>query len=741
MHTSSSRAARSRATLRIASAVAAALSLLPLSAAAQTPATPDPDPAATSGARSTSPFDVTVRERRPTTAASSMVVRSRDFDLRPITSPGEILRVVPGLVTAQHAGGGKADQILIRGFDADHGTDFASFFDGIPVNMRSHAHGQGYADLHFVIPETVERVEVFKGPYFAEFGDFATAGAANLVPRTRLDESYAKFEIGEFNTTRYLMMASPRTGAFSPEGPGSALIAFEAHNTDGPFDSPQNMKRYLGYVSVGWDLTESQRLSGSMSFYNATWNASGQIPERAVDSGLIDRFGFIDDSEGGDTGRWDFLLRHVWAPSAEEKLQTTLWASRYDLDLYSNFTFYQNSFAEFGDYRQTDGIIQQDTRWLYGGEMVYRRAFEAGLPMAISAGVQTRTDDAHVRLGNQNLRQPLGTTADSDVHQTSAALFVQDEIFLAPWARAVLGARGEWFWYAVDDRLGGDDQPEGRKSDGILLPKANLILSPFREDGLMPVAFGPLRDSEFYFNYGVGYHSNDARDVLCNQPPGAPGDTCQDTSTTLPKAAGYELGWRTSLLDRVDLAISYFWLNLEQELVFVGDEGTTEIRPRSRRQGVELETRVRLLDWLFYDLDVAYTGSEFAQADLPHIAQAPRFTMVTGLTARHPWGIEADLRLRSLGRRYALDGPDDEEFPGIASNTKLHGYAVLDFALRYRWKQIEASLAVENITAEDWRSAEFFFPSQLLGETQPVPDWHFTPGNSRNFRVGLAYYF
>jgi outer membrane receptor protein involved in Fe transport len=686
-----------------------------------------------------SPYDVTVRERRPTTAASSMTVRARDIELRPITSPGEILRAVPGLVTAQHAGGGKADQILIRGFDADHGTDFASFFDGIPTNLRSHAHGQGYNDLHFVIPETIERVEVFKGPYFAEFGDFATAGAANLVPRERAAESLAKFEIGEFNTTRYLALASPRTGAFAPEGPGSALVAFEAHDTDGPFDSPQNMHRYLGYASLGWKLTDTQKLSGSLSFYDARWNASGQIPQRAIDMGLIDRFGSMDDSEGGDSGRWNFLLRHTWTPSPEERLQTTLWASRYDLDLYSDFTFYQRSYEGTGGPSQTDGIRQEDRRWLYGGEMVYRRAFEAGLPMALSAGVQTRTDDATVKLGNQNLRTPLDTTRESEILETSAAVFVQDEIFLAPWARAVLGLRGEWFWYEVDDRLGGDGQPDGQKSDGILLPKASLILSPFREDGLLPVAFGPLQQSELYFNYGVGYHSNDARDVLCNRDPNALDDSCAPRSSTLPKAAGYELGWRTSLLDRVDLAVSYWWLNLEQEIVFVGDEGTTEIRPRSRRQGVELETRVRLLDWLFYDLDVAYSGAEFV--DNPHIAQAPRFTLTTGLTARHPWGIQADLRLRTLGRRYALDGPDDDEFPGIASNTKLHGYAVLDFALRYRWKRFEASLAVENITAEDWRSAEFYFPSQLADETAPVPDFHFTPGNSRNVRAGIAVYF
>lgn len=677
---------------------------------------------ATSG--TTSQYDVTVRERRPTTAASSQTVRARDFELRPITSPGEILRVAPGLFTAQHAGGGKADQLLLRGFDADHGTDIAITVDGVPVNMRSHAHGQGYADLHFVIPETIERVEVFKGPYFAELGDFATAGAINLVPRSFVPESSLRVEVGEFNTKRLVALGSPRFGLFGGEdAPISVLAAFEGHYTDGPFESPQNMDRFLGDLRLTARPAEHHEITGHFGIYNADWNSSGQVPQRATDTDLIDRFGAIDDSEGGDSGRLDFLLRHAWTPSPEETLQSTLWAARYDLDLFSDFTFFMN------DPVNGDGIYQQDDRWLWGSEIVYRRAFEAGVPMATSFGFQSRSDDARVILGNQTQRTLTEVTRDSSVQQTSLSLFAQDELFLTPWARLVLGLRGDAYFFEVDDRLGGADQPEGEKRDFVLGPKANLVLSPFSADGPFAMQdIEPLRELELYFNYGQGHHSNDARDVVCNGP-GDPDDPCDPRSSTLPKAVGYEVGLRTRFFDRIDLALAHFWLNLERELVFVGDEGTAEERPRSRRQGVEVELRAALLEWLAYDLDLTYTSSEFE--DIGAVPQAPRFTLATGLTARHPWGVAADLRLRSLGRRYAQE----------SRSNLLHGYAVADFALRYRWKQLEASFAVENFTNEEWRSAEYYFESQLSGEPAPVADYHFTPGNPRNFRVGLAYYF
>jgi outer membrane receptor protein involved in Fe transport len=692
-------------------------------AAALEAAPPPPKPAKAAPA---SPYDVTVRERRPTTAASSSTVRARDFELQPIDSPGEILRIVPGLVTAQHAGGGKADQILFRGFDADHGTDLAIFLDdSLPVNMRSHAHGQGYADLHFVIPETIDRLEVFKGPYFAEFGDFDTAGAVNLVPREYVPESYAKVELGEFNTKRYVFMASPRFAGFGDlEAPATALVAGEIEGSDGPFDDPQNMSRYLLNARASARLGEAQRLTFSGDFYDARWNASGQIPQRAVRDGQISRFGSIDNTEGGNTARFDALVRHSWKPSSEQTWQTTLWASKYALDLFSDFTY-------FLDDPRGDGIEQKDTRWLYGLDSVYRQSFEAVLPQSVSAGLETRTDDAHVRLRQQFRRDVFAVTTDSDVAESSLALWLQDEVFLTDWARAVVGLRGETFWFRVDSKIAGPGQPEGNVTDSVLLPKANLILSPFSDAGPFPLEPEPMRALELYLNFGEGYHSNDAREVACNPAvPPDPDEPCEHTKP-LPLALGWEVGLRTRAFDsRLDLALSYFWLNLQQELVWVGDAGTTEPRPRSRRQGIELETRAQLLDWLSYSLDVVYSSAEFANGE--HVPQSPRFVASTGFTVRHPIGILFDIRMRTLGRRYALED----------SQRKLHGYAVADASLRYRWRKLEAFVALQNITNEKWRSAEFFYTSRQAFEPPGgIDDYHFTPGNPRNVRGGVTVYF
>jgi outer membrane receptor protein involved in Fe transport len=686
---------------------------------------PDPTPAPPD---STSKYDITVREKRPTTAASSQTVRTRDFELQPMESPAEILHVVPGLFTAQHAGGGKADQIFLRGFDADHGTDVSIHVDGLPVNLRSHAHGQGYADLHFLIPETIDRVEVFKGPYFADFGDFATAGAVNLVPKEKFEESFARFEGGSFDTRRYLAVYSPNTGPFEGEdAPLNGWLAGEYQWTNGPFDFPQRMGRKLAAGLLGADLGESHHATAWFQLYLADWNASGQIPLRAVDDGMIDRFGAIDPTEGGHTYRANFLLRDVWTLGEEEHVQVTAWASRYQLKLFSNFTFFLNN----PDNGQTDGIVQNDDRWLYGGEILYRKLFDwEPLPVAFTAGLQTRTDSAEVQLGTQTYRHFTGYTRQSDVRQTSIAPYLQAEVFLAPWARSLLGLRGENFWYNVKNFLDEPGQPDGSKIDGLVLPKANLILKPFAEEGPLAVDFDFLKNGELYLNYGWGFHSNDARDVTCNADD-LPDTECDPDAVTLPLAVGWEVGWRTTLYDRVDIAVSQWWLNLQEELVFVGDEGTEEVRGRSRRHGIEGEVRVRIFDWLTYKADVTLSHAVFSDGGV--VDQAPRMTAATSLVARHSSGLSGELRMRSLGRRYALE--DDP-------NILLHGYAVFDLGVRYRWRFLEVAAAIENITNEQWPSAEFYFASRLQGEPpEGIEDFNFTPGNPRSFRVGLTAFF
>jgi outer membrane receptor protein involved in Fe transport len=659
-------------------------------------------------------YTVEVRERRPVSAASSFVKDARSFELRTMESPGEILEVSPGLMTAQHAGGGKANQYLVRGFDADHGTDHAVFVDGVPVNMRSHAHGQGFTDLHFVIPETIERIEITKGTYEAALGDFATAGSANLVTRERVPESFLRVELGEFHTQRYVALASPRSGPFAgADAKARALFAFEGYGSNGPFDHEEDFWRYSAFGRLGFTLDEATRLEGAFQLYQADWDASGQIPDRLVGQPGFDRFDSVDPSDGGDTSTERLWLRWEHELSPLSTLEAQAWFLHYDLDLYSDFTFFLN------DPVDGDQIVQRDDRIAYGGALAWRRVFDdAPLPLALTAGLQTRTDDAHVRLARSVRRDLLAPISDDEVDETSAAVYGEAEVIPLPWVRLVVGLRLEHFWFTSKDRSH-LARPEGAVTDWLALPKASLILRPFGPDGPASADLGALSELELFLNYGEGYHSNDARDVVANP---------QDV--TLPAAQGWELGLRTRLAERLDLAIAYWWLNLQREFVFVGDEGVTEVNPRSRRRGVEVSTEAELLPWLFLQGDLGYSSAEFSSGG--KVPQAPRLVASAGLVARHPSGFSAELRYKTLGERYGTESHEP----------RLRSWSVWNLQGRYRRGPVEVSVTLENLFDSDWESAEYFYASRVPGEPpEGVEDRHFVPGYPRNVRVGLSFFF
>jgi len=663
-------------------------------------------------------YTVDVRERRPVSAASSFVRDAKSFELRSVSDdPGDLLEVAPGLEVGQHAGGGKANQYLVRGFDADHGTDIALSVDGAPINVRSHAHGQGFADFHFVIPETVERVEITKGPYEAEVGDFATAGSVNLVTRERLDASYVKFEGGSFDTQRYLLMFSPDQGAFAggEEATTRALFALEAYGTDGPShdDNEEDLWRFNLFGRLGLDLGERTRLEATLNAYDSDWDASNEIPQRAVDGSGFDRWDAVDATDGGDSSTARTLLKLVHQPSEREQFDAAGFFTWYTLDLYSNFTFFLD------DPLNGDQILQQDDRLRYGGWLAYARTFEsAPVPVVLRAGLQTLHDDAHVRLRTTTERDITGTTSDDQILERSLALWGEVEAIPVPWVRAVIGLRGEQFWFDVGDRSG-LGRPDGHERDAVLLPKANLILRPFGADGLWPCELGPVRDFELFLDYGRGYHSNDARDVVANP-----------RAATLPTANGWEVGARTRFFDRLDVAAAYWWLNLQREFVFVGDVGDTEVRPRSRRQGVEVAAELELLEWLFWQGSLGYSSGEFTNGE--KIPQAVRFIADTGLVARHLSGFSAELTYHTLGERYGT---------ASRSGKRLRQWGVWDAALRYRRGPFEGGLILQNLGNTHWESAEYFFESRLAGEAAGVEDLHFVPGNPRNVRVVLVYHF
>jgi len=667
-------------------------------------------------------FEFTVTERKPGTASSTLTVPAADFAVRPLESAGQMLEAVPGAITAQHTGGGKAEQYFLRGFDADHGTDLAIYFDGVPINLRSHAHGQGYLDLHFVTKETIERIDAHKGPYFARFGDFATAAAIEYVPFDSLERSELKFEGGYWDTWRLVGAFSPRSGAFAGDDPrASGLVSFEAYHTDGPFRSDEDLWRFSGLARGRVELAPGLALSGHLLGYHADWNASGLIPERLVDAGLLDRFGLLDDSEGGDSMRAQGKLQLDWAISERRHLMAQAYVAYYDLDLFSNFTY------ALGDPAAGDGIVQRDDRVYTGGRVEYAQSFRLGIPGLLRGGAEWRYDDAHVQLGTQTLRDFTGPIGDDDVRELSVGPYLETELLPLPWVRFVGGVRFEHFRWDVRDRL-----PSNRDADdhdSMWLPKANLVLAPFGPAGLWPSEIGALRELELFGNFGMGFHSNDVR-------------ASADDPEILARATGAEVGLRTRPFRGFELALDGFWLELEDELVFVGDEGTTESGGETRRWGVELVAHAELAEWLYLRGDVGYTSARTTDGGEP-VPQAPRFIAKSAVGVR--WeGFTAELAVRHLGDRYASEDSDDP---------RLSDYTVLDLGMRYRYERFEVGLAVENLTDTDWRSSEFFYEScaasevgvlaacPVAGGGAGVSDLHFTPGNGRNVRgwVGVRF--
>ncbi len=646
--------------------------------------------------------EIYVWGQQPVSTATEQTIRQKDFELRPTTTPSDILRLVPGLFIAQHQGGGKADQIFLRGFDADHGTDVAVFIDGIPVNFVSHGHGQGYADLHWLIPEIVDHVEVYKGPYFVQFGDFDTAGAANIITKRRDKDTTLTITGGSYNQQRYLSILSP------PEGtPLTPYIAFEAYHDLGPFKNPENFNRMNVFSKFTLLSTATSNLSFLGTFFKSYWNASGEIPAREVRAGTLGRFDAIDNSEGGKTERHNLNLVYNYADN-RQSFNAQAWASYYRFDLFSNFTFFLD------DPVNGDEIEQTDKRFLAGSYLNYRRNYTLfEIPTETLVGFSSRSDIAHVGLFHDVRRQRLSTTTDSFIKEHNLAWYAQQEFRPTSWLRTQIGVRLDKFFFNVRD----DGTPEspansisGRDEGFIANPKVNVILSPFNDNAW-------ANGSEIYVNFGGGYHSNDARDVISNT----------GNKPVLPRALGGELGFRTKLFDRLDMAIDYWRLHLASELVWAGDDGTTEAKGKSRRQGIESEFRYQILDWLSADLDTSYTWAKFVDTGQA-IPLAPRFLAYGGITARHPSGLEGRIQMRSMGNKWG-----DEDRTSV-----VHGYTIFDLLAKYKWDRYEFLFSINNIANKKWRSAQFFHESQLPGEPTPVNDIHFTPGEPLTIKAGMT---
>ena len=647
--------------------------------------------------------EVTVEADRPVAASSQQFIPDKEYLLQPQGRPAQVLRLIPGLIAVEHSGGaGKADQYFLRGFDADHGTDVAFFADGMPINLRSHAHGQGYTDLNFIIPETIEGLDVYKGAYLPEYGDFATAGAVNFRTREVVKEGVVQSAGGQFNTQRHLFMFSPTKDQVR------TLFAAEGYYTDGPF---QNGNRYFRGNLLGkatMNPTSRSELSITGTFHKAQWNGSGEIPLRAVQDGSLDRFGSIDPSEGGKTLRSTARLNYHYDTTSAGRFFANAYAQYYRFDLFTNFTFFQN------DPVNGDGFQQSDRRVMYGGDLGYKQAGRVfDIDGAATIGVQARVDDIHARLGPQVRRNPLGATTDTDISEASYAPFVKLEVQPTPWMRLAGGVRSEVFTFDVRNRCSTcAEQPAGTASSGLVLPKANLIL-------------GPWFHTEFFVNYGEGYHSNDARSAVTPAP------------SPLARAKSYEVGLRSRPWgsDGIELTATVWALDMKQELVFVGDEGTTEIRGASRRRGLVVGARGQVWGPVYFNGSMTWTQAEFRNGDA--IPLAPEVTAYGALLLRWPEGLTSQLQATYLGVR-----PLTED-----RSIRAPSWIDVDLSERYQIPiklahgRLEAFLFVQNLLNTKWEQAVFAFESRLRNEAAGVTDIHFVPGNPRMVMGGVAWYF
>ncbi|MEQ6119741.1 TonB-dependent receptor [Reichenbachiella sp. MALMAid0571] len=616
--------------------------------------------------------------------------------LNPVNSSQEILRKVPGLYISQHAGGGKAEQIFLRGFDIDHGTDIQITADGIPVNMVSHAHGQGYADLHFLIPETVKGIDFGKGPYYAQKGNFTTAGYVNFKTRDRIDGNFIKLEGGSFNTSRMVSMID----LFSGSGNSDGYLATEYLMTDGPFDSPQNFNR-LNIFGKYTTQINNNFLKVQVSNFQSKWDASGQIPLRAVEQ--IGRFGAIDDTEGGQTSRQNFLIDYTTTLSENQFVKTKAYMSNYDFELYSNFTFFLE------DPVNGDQIKQKESRKIYGLQSSYNyntSVFSGDFAIESGAGFRYDDIDGNELSHTRNRRETLIPIALADIDEVNGFLFSDFTWERNKWL-VNFGARLDQFRFEEVDALQSTYQRKS-KTQAFFSPKLNVV---YRANDQF----------QFYAKTGRSFHSNDARVVL---------DAA--AINTLPAALGFDLGTVYRPFERLFVDIAYWHLSLEQEFVYVGDGGIVEPSGRTKRSGIDFGLTYQVTDNLFAYSNINYANPKSIDEveGANYIPLAPTFTSSGGMSYQGK-RISGSIKYRYLKDRAANE----------TNSVVAQGYFVSDMNINYNRPFWSFGVSVENIFNTEWREAQFDTESRLSGEASSVSEIHFTPGVPFFLKAGLTFKF
>lgn len=623
-----------------------------------------------------------------------------DLKTNPVNSSQEILMKVPGLFIGQHAGGGKAEQIFLRGFDIDHGTDISLSADGLPVNMVSHAHGQGYADLHFLIPETIRDIDYDKGPYHANKGNFATAGYVDFHTFDRIDKSRVTLEYGSFNRMRTV-------GLFNLLGDREkhgAYIASEYLLSDGPFQTPQNFKRLNLMGKYTGNFSNNQHLTLQASFFDSKWDASGQIPQRAVEQGIIGRFGAIDNTEGGYTKRVNILAKHTSIIDERTFVMSKVFYAHYNFELYSNFTFFLN------DPINGDQIRQKENRGIAGLESVLHKNYSLpAVDIFLQSGVGFRYDDIndHELSHTKNRKNTLNHMSLGDVDESNSYGFIHAELDFGHWLINP-AVRLDYFKFNFVNHLDSTYNALS-ESKAIVSPKLNIIYSP-------------TRFWQLYLKSGIGFHSNDTRVVVA-----------QNGREILPAAYGTDLGTILKPTDKLMVNAALWYLFLEQEFVYVGDEGIVEPKGKTRRKGIDVGIRYQPFKWLFLDADVnyAYARAVDESEGRYYIPLAPNFTSTGGFSLLFLSGFTSAIRYR-----YLNDRPANEDNTVVAS-----GYFVTDVNVNYTYKNWNLGVVIENFFNTDWNETQFETESRLSNEMESVSEIHFTPGTPFSIRAKMVVSF
>lgn len=622
-----------------------------------------------------------------------------DLALNPVKNTQELLRLVPGLFIAQHAGGGKAEQIFLRGFDVDHGTDVQVSVDGMPVNMVSHAHGQGYADAHFIIPETINNIDFGTGPYYADHGNLNTAGYVAFSTFKNIATSKIQTEVGRFNSFRTVALIDLVKKNKEKQ---SAYVAGEFFYGDGPTENKQAFNRFNFFGKYNAALSAKTNMSFSASAFKSKWNASGQIPERAVEDGTISRFGSIDPTEGGNTERYNTNLIIAHRLNNGNTWENLVFYNRNKFSLFSNFTFFLN------DAVNGDGINQAEDRNLFGFVSTLKeKRFFGRLTLSSTDAIGVRYDATNnSRLSNTVRRKFIKNVKLGNIKETNAYAFTQQRINIGKWELDA-GLRFDYFNFNYFDKLSNTNLPKQNKS--IVSPKFN-------------VQYSIGKKVQLYVKTGKGFHSNDTRVVTDNA-----------AQQVLPAAYGVDFGIILKPTNNLLINIAAWNLYLQQEFVYVGDAGIVEASGKSKRQGIDVIARYQFSPKLFANTNINFTKPRAVDKPkgVDFIPLAPTATSTGGLFYKQQKGING-----GVSYRYIKDRPANEDNSIVAK-----GYFLLDATLNYTKPKYEIGVAVENILNVKWNEAQFATESRLKNEIDPVTELHYTPGVPFFIKAKLAVFF